>query len=200
MSPGLLDLEPKLSGLKDGATVSLLAEVIVKCPWHTVCRSAVHQQSFVTSLEIPSGVNTFAILDGQVLTGGRLPWIRSTNESQLLLHQGFDMSNFNRVIEICAGIGIVSTGLPFCQANPSCYVDQNERFVKWLNRKSEVPALQGDISDASTIKAVSDITEGCPMPISGGISCQPFSSLGDRRNQRTLEVRVCRLCCAWGFS
>ena len=126
-------------------------------------------------------MSTVAVLDGIVKHGGRHPWITQTKDTQVVQHHGVDMSGFNQSIEVCAGIGVVSACLPYCQSAPACFVEQNEKFAAWLDRKSPAPVVHGDIASANTIKAVSELTSGCPMPLSGGISCQPFSALGDRR-------------------
>ena len=181
MDTDQLELEPKFSGLQNGASVSTLAEVIIRCPGYNVCRTAIFQQLFATAAELRPDVSTFTVLEGQFLTGGRLPLISITEGSHLLQHQGLNISDFSRVIEVCAGIGVVSTCLQHCHASPACFVEQNEKFAQWLTSKKAAPVVHGDIANPCTIKAVSDFTEGCPMPINGGVSCQPFSALGDRR-------------------
>ena len=91
------------------------------------------------------------------------------------------MRNFGRVIEVCSGIGGVSTSLKFCNAKPACFVDSNEKFAEWLDLQGLAPVIHGDIADPRTVKEVSEITKGFPMPLNGGVSCQPFSGLGDQK-------------------
>lgn len=176
-----LDLEPMLQSLESGSTLNILAEVIIRCAGYNICRSAVHQQTFATDFDFLPSTSTFAILGGKIVTGGRHVLITTSVDSHVIQHQGLDMCNFNGSIEVCAGIGVVSTCLPFNKAYPVCFVEQNERFADWLKKKEIAPVVCGDIADPAVVKAVSEITSGRPVPISGGISCQPFSSLGDRR-------------------
>eukprot|EP00435_Cladocopium_sp_Y103_P013223 s3565_g3.t1 len=151
---------------------------------YNVCRTAVFQQTFVTDVLLDVGINTFTILDGKIIQGGRLPFVTAQPATHVICHSEVDVSNFNRVIEVCSGIGAISTSLPFCQARAECYVDYNERYVEWLDRKVSAPVILGDIGDHQTIRQVSEVTQGCPLPMNGGIACQPFSALGDQRQEQ----------------
>lgn len=177
------DLEPDLDFQKSEEPLSLLAEVVIRCPGHHVCRTAIRRQLFVTDIPIEFGKNTFSILQGKVLFGGRLPWITTTPGSEVIQHESVDVSNFNRIIEACSGIGGVSTGLKFCHAKAACFIDSNDKFAEWLDRKEIAPVIHGDISDHRVIKQVAEITEEKPLPLNGGVACQPFSALGDQRQQ-----------------
>ena len=168
------ELEQKLDPLPDGSSITILAEVIIRCPGYHVCRSAIHRQLFATDIAFEWGKSTFSILDGKLNKNGRLPWITLTPGSNVIQHEGVDVSRFNQTIEACAGIGIVGTGLPFCGVKPACYVDSNEKFVEWLDRKNGPPVVHGDIGDSKVIKKVSELTREVPLPINGGIACQPF--------------------------
>eukprot|EP00435_Cladocopium_sp_Y103_P076084 s49_g76.t1 len=152
-------------------------------PGYHVCRSAIHRQQFVTDLPLEYGRNTFTIMRGQFISGGRLPMITATPATHVVQHAEVDISNFNQVIEACSGIGAVSTCLPFCNAKVACYVDSNEKFSEWLDRKNQAPVVHGDIGDLSTVQKVAEITQGFPSPLNAGIACQPFSALGDQREQ-----------------
>ena len=176
-----LQLEQKFSDCSDFSEVTILAELIIRCPGYHVCRSAVFKQDFVTDVELDTGSTTFSILRGKLIKGGRLPMISSSPATFVVQHEGVDVCNFNKIIEVCSGLGVVSTGLPFCNADAACYVDYNEKFVEWLDRKRDTPVILGDIGDPHVVKQVADVTKGHPMPLNGGIACQPFSSLGDRR-------------------
>eukprot|EP00435_Cladocopium_sp_Y103_P038449 s730_g10.t1 len=181
MGTPILELEKHLHQIADGQQFSVLAELIIRCPGHHVCRTAIHRQLFVTDLPIDFGKTTFTILNGHVTHGGRHPWISASPATHFIQHESVDMCHFNKVIEVCSGIGAVSTGLSFCNASPACFVDYNEKFAEWLDRKTIAPVIHGDIDDPMVIKQISEVTGGCPMPVNGGFACQPFSALGDQR-------------------
>ena len=182
VSKGLC-LERKFSEVQHGDSLDILAEILLRCPGHNVCRSAVHGQTFITDAELPEGHPTFSLLNAQVIFGGRHPWLKVVTATQVLQHASIDMSNFAKVIETCAGIGAVSTAMQFCNATTSVFVEQNQKYCDWLKQKTEIPVVHGDIGNPFTIKDVSILTDEIPQPISGGFSCQPFSALGDRREE-----------------
>ena len=179
--PPSFQLEPRFGDLTDGSEVTLLAELVIRCPGYHVCRTAVFQQTFVTDVALESGKTTFSILQGKCVLGGRLPMVVAEAHTHVIQHESVDVSNMNKVVEVCAGIGAVSTGLPFCGAHAACYVDYNAKFAEWLDRKVDAPVIHGDVSDMNTVKQVADVTLGFPLPMNSGIACQPFSALGDRR-------------------
>eukprot|EP00435_Cladocopium_sp_Y103_P014980 s1304_g3.t1 len=181
MDGNQLILERKFSENREGQHVDILAEVLIRCPHHHVCRSAVFGQTFITNAPLTEGHSTFALLGAVFRKDGRHPWLMVDPGTQTIQHANIDMMQFDQVIEACAGIGAVSTALPFCNAQASVYIDSNEKFCDWLRTKTTAPVIQGDIGNPQVIKAVSDLTSGRPQPLNAGVSCQPFSVLGDQR-------------------
>ena len=183
VSDAFFELEQPFDRLSEGMRTSVLAEVVIRCPGHHVCRTAILKQTFITDAFLEESKSTFTILDGLVLHGSQHLWITVTEGSHIFQHDWVHVKSFHRVIEACSGIGAVSTCLPFCGASPACFIDANEKFAEWLQHKDIAPVIHGDLSHPDTIKAVADVIQGQPTPINGGIACQPFSSLGDRREQ-----------------
>ena len=183
LDPPALVLEKQFQFVDDQAEITILAELVIRCPGYHVCRSAVYQQTFVTDIALETGRTTFSILKGVLTKGGRLPMISTAPHTQVIQHSGVDVSEFSQVIEVCSGLGAVTTGYPFCGSEVCCYVDYNPKFAEWLDRKVVAPVIHGDVSDLCTVAAVAKVTGGIPTPLNGGIACQPFSSLGDRKEQ-----------------
>lgn len=185
-----LVLEDKLKDLKEGQKVDIMAEILIRCPDHHVCRSAVLGQTFITNAVLTSDHSTFSLLGATLLLGGRHPWLQVTKDTHVIQHAGIDVANMNTVIETCAGIGAVSTAMPFCGASTSVYVEQNVNYCNWLKQRTDTPVIHGDVADPFVVKLVSELTGEIPQPISGGFSCQPFSALGDRREQKDPRSRT----------
>eukprot|EP00435_Cladocopium_sp_Y103_P018986 s2826_g4.t1 len=181
MEGNQLTLEKRFSEVKESEHVDILAEILIRCPDHHVCRSAVYGQTFVTNAPLVPGRATFSLLGATFQKGGRHPWLMMNPGTQVLQHEGIDMTQFDQVIEACAGIGAVSTAMPFCNASTSVYIDHNDKFCAWLRANTDKPVVHGDIGDPMVVKTVSDLTNGIPQPLTGGVSYQPFSVLGDQR-------------------
>ena len=128
-----LDLEPNFALLENGSNIHVLAEIIIRCPGHHVCRSAVSKHLFDFHGSLPHLLRTSFRMKGRHVS----------------VQQG------DRSV-LWSGIGAVSTCLKFCHAKPSCFVNCNEKFVEWLDLKGIAPVIQGDIDDTRTVQAVAD--------------------------------------------
>ena len=80
-------------------------------------------------------------------------------------------------VEVCAGIGAATMGFAACGVDTVCYNEQNAVFSQWLHNRGK-KVIQGDISDAKVVSQMAGSSAGI---LSGGVSCQPWSSLGDQK-------------------
>ena len=85
------------------------------------------------------------------------------------------------VIDVCAGLSIMSAGYPGIQCKVRCHVEINPRYAAWLKAK-QVPVIIGDVNRTTVHKALVPFAEP-PCIVTGGFACQPFSQLGDRRQE-----------------
>ena len=105
-------------------------------------------------------------------------WIKMSGETRSFPRPEPEMSGLYKVVDACAGIGAVATGYQFCGAEIVCHVDSNEQFHQWKSSRTQTPCILGDITKVSTIHAVAKHTPWSHT-LSAGVSCQPFSRLGD---------------------
>ena len=75
------------------------------------------------------------------------------------------------------GIGSVITGYEKCGVCAKSCNENNKVFTEWLKKKGK-QVIEGDISDPQVIAQLSQVCGGI---LAGGISCQPWSSLGDQK-------------------
>ena len=174
-------IEPDLSTPKEG-NVSVVAELLVYNPGCHVCRSRAHRQIFVTDCPLEHGHQWHTLLEVkcEVISGKR--WILNQSDSIVFSQPQQEFQGLKCVVETCAGIGAVGRGFHFCQANTQCYNECNPEFHRWLKHNRNEPSILGNLTDAATVKAVHDTVDG-PHILSSGMSCQPFSRLGDQRQQ-----------------
>ena len=56
-------------------------------------------------------------------------------------------------------------------------------FVNWLRQHSKVPIIEGDLNQDDVVGQIFDVV-GSSHILTAGVSCQPFSYLGDRRKNK----------------
>ena len=173
--------EAKICG-KD-LRLTALAEVLVSKGDEHLCRSAVQRQLFVLRAQLRCGTVTVAVIDGQVeQKKDEKPVVHLGPEAVLVLQ----LAQLKTGIETCSGIGCVTYGYKACGASIRVYNDCNEHFVAWLQKSKQEGRLKdcslvlGDVGDLGTMKRIMVEGNGAGF-ISAGVSCQPYSRLGDRK-------------------
>ena len=173
-------LEPWLPEIPDGTKVSLVLEVVMQCPKANICRSILTQQLVMTDVDIPANCARFTILQGEKRSSSHHFWVSHNPATIVFGHCNKDVGDLGRIVELCSGIGAVDKGYHFCGANTISYVDSNQKFCDWLTDRGIGPVVCGNIADDNTIAAIAKFLQQ-GHTISSGVSCQPFSKLGDQR-------------------
>eukprot|EP00438_Fugacium_kawagutii_P027755 Skav215988 [mRNA] locus=scaffold4693:4641:6848:- [translate_table: standard] len=180
--PHELSLEPQFSHIDANTKVNLLAEVVYYNPGRHVCRSAIFRQLFETSIDIPVGTTSFTVLTGTIQPKAKWFELTMTEEAHLLLHSQLTRDNMLQVVEACAGIGAMGVGFEAAGSKTIAYVENNQKFCQWLEENRSAPVINADVGSAEAIAKVHQIAGGSPS-LAAGVSCQPFSRAGDRREQ-----------------
>ena len=169
-------------GEKTSGSTNVLAEILVFMPGAHVCRTAVKHQVFRTNAKLNKTHNTFTLLDGAIAKHDGQTWILQTDASMCFQHRPVTIDAFKNVIEACSGLGIVGTGFEPYGCVTKCYIDSNPKYTEWLKAKhgDAKAVVCGDIAHHRVIHQVAQAVDE-PAILSGGFSCQPFSTLGDRR-------------------
>ena len=147
-----------------------------------MCRTAIRKQVFRTNAKLDRSQNTFTLLDGAIAHHDGQTWILQTDASACFQHQPVTADSFRNVIEACSGLGIVGTGFSPYGCTTKCFIDSNAKYAEWLSDKHQgtTKVVCGDIASHNVVHSVAKAVQA-PAILSGGFSCQPFSSLGDRR-------------------
>ena len=177
-----LSLESRFEGLLGDQRVDLVFTIVQSTPGGTVCRSAIYNQVFQTDFKFPTEYGKFAFLQAVYLQEGSKHWLHCDATTTVIPHVDPSLQFPPGVIEACAGIGAVGKGYDACGIKTTCYIDNNSQFCRWLKLRGVAPVIEGDIASIQTVQQVANITSGNQI-LSGGVSCQPFSALGDRREQ-----------------
>ena len=177
-----IDLEPDLATTSNGTSISVVATLVVFCPGSHLCEILHSKQLFRTDVVIKRDAHKITILDGKFCTMGGNQWIQHSDQTKVLKHPPFQIDRLLEVVETCSGIGAVGAGFHANHAKTVCYNDINQKFGKWISDRKRVPVVIGDVCDNKTVADVFSHVEGTHSLVAG-ISCQPFSRLGDQQEQ-----------------
>ena len=172
------ELEPNLSQ----ETVGSLVNVVVRPMWigtkHSLAATIIHGQVVMTDLVLPHQP-TATIFQGQLERRGNRVWIVRTQATVVVGHAAIRERDMQFMRETCSGLGAVSTGYAKCGVVTSVHNDSNQAFCKWLADHGK-RVVHGDIND---VKVIQQMAQSPGMFMSAGVSCQPFSYLGDMKQQ-----------------
>ena len=174
------DVEPIFGQRYDDFRSSVVFFTVVYQPGRHLCRTAVRHQLFFTDCHLQKGHECHTILEGNLQQQDGQWWIRMGEDTHVFPRPAIEMQGLYRVVDVCSGIGAVTKGFEACDAEILCHVDSNEQFVQWKKARTEKPCILGNVAHASTVSAVARCVNRSHI-LSAGISCQPFSALGDGR-------------------
>ena len=122
----------------------------------------------------------FTLLNARIsdLTKG----VRLTADSatEVLCHAVPTTDIFHHAAETCAGIGVLGTGLEAAGMTVKTSNELRQPLIDFQVQQGRSNFVQGDINDPATLAAMH---RQCPSSflLTAGISCQPWSKLGDSR-------------------
>ena len=172
-------LEPDVMTPK-GEPICLVVEILVFNPGAHVCRTKVHRQVIVTDCNLEHGPQWHTLLAVNLDTIQGKRWALATPETVTFAQPQQDLQGLLNIVETCSGLGAVGKGFAACGATTCCFNDHNPEFHKWLQFHTKTPSILGNLVDHSTIQQIRAEIQGAHI-LSSGISCQPFSRMGDRK-------------------
>ena len=128
---------------------------------------------------IPVGTMAILVVKAQVPADRTL---QSDDETQVFAKQCIAARDVKTVIETCSGIGCLGVGLEEAGFEVIARSDWNPILLGLAQKLHSSDTLLGDVC---TDALLSDIASRYPSArtLAAGISCQPYSRLGDRRHQ-----------------
>jgi len=175
------EYSPKFELMKRGDRVNMVASLVCFDDGHAnhLMNSNISGTLFSFSGTIPQNKLTYSLLNVRVVNPLPRPLLVSDEDSRILFHDTCSWSSIREVIEVCAGIGGIGQGLLSVGFNPVVACDFNPLMVSLYSSQTNIPTVTGDVADLDTVVK---IWEAHPhsSTIAAGVSCQPYSALGDR--------------------
>ena len=178
----ILHLEDRFLATASGSRINVVADLISYCPGAHVFRSVIYKQVFHCDCHIKQQKGRITLLNATLTKHQGKFWVLSDVETKVVVHSSQGVVTPIQAIEVCSGIGAMGQGLRGCDIVTKCYVDYNPRFCQWLRDHGHLGVVEGNIADPSTAIAVSNQAPEAQFLV-GGVACQPFSRLGDRKEQ-----------------
>lgn len=134
---------------------------------------------FLLSGLIDAGFESFTIFGATMVSQYPIPVVRLEPTSLVLGHKDITWDAISSVVDLCSGFGGFTQGILPSGFHTAMAVDQNEAMVQLFSKASNAPGIVGDVGDKSVLHEIWKTSLGA-CTLTGGFSCQPFSSLGDR--------------------
>lgn len=135
-------------------------------------------QHFLYKGNLPYGMTSHSLLLVTVESEGVVPTLKQTHGSICLSYPQCSWQGSKDLIEFCAGMGALGQGAIAAQFTPKVAVELRPTLAKLYSANSSAKVIVGDITEFSTIQRV-HAAHPYSATISSGISCQPYSRLGD---------------------
>ena len=177
-----LVLEERFDATASGRHINMVADLITFRPGAHVFQSVIHKQLFLCDGLLQQQTGRFTIFNGSLAKIQGKFWIQTDSATTVIEHPKQGVVAPIRAIEVCAGIGAMGQGLSGCNVTTDCYVGYNPRFCQWLRDHGHLGVLEGNIADTRTVVDAHKIAPKAQLMV-GGVACQPFSRLGDRKEQ-----------------
>ena len=185
-----LHLEENIGGLKVDDRTTILVEVLAYDPaqHNHIMRSAIYGQIFALHGKLREDVSIFLLIGAKVV---------NTSPNRLEIDQNtavcprppIKLTDVPKVIEFCAGLGCLGVGLKHAGFEVVLVNDISKPMLDLSKRIHHSTTLIGDVCQDTTI---AEVCQAVPYSctVAAGVSCQPYSRLGDKRARLDPRART----------
>eukprot|EP00438_Fugacium_kawagutii_P006940 Skav203606 [mRNA] locus=scaffold935:358599:363133:+ [translate_table: standard] len=172
--------------LEDGATVSLLLEVISFDATQTshVLRTTLNGTMVRFRGVLPTDRTVVLVTHAIVHTHGpgQMSELVPSQHTQVIARPYVDMQHITEVVEVCSGMGCLGQGLEAAGFDVALRTDCNGTMIQLASRLSPAEAC---MSDVCSDQILLDVSSRAPKAgtAAAGVPCQPYSRLGDKQAQ-----------------
>lgn len=174
------DFAPDLSNLRPNQIICVVVSPVCidgEQGLHRVASipSGIHCR-FEGTLE--TGMASYSLLRVKVVETTQIPLLTMVEQSIVLGHPHPSWKDAHSVIELCAGMGALGQGAVNAGFQPVAACELRGTMASLYSQQNDIPVIVGDIREFSTVQTLHAAHSRCSV-IAAGISCQPYSRLGD---------------------
>ena len=179
----MVEYAPCIRALVGGERISCVASMVTfdGSTVNHLMSTVIGKELFSFSGAVPQGRLTYSLLNVRVARPMPRPLLVADQDSYILHHDACSWDSVREVVELCAGYGGLGQGLLSTGFSPQVCCDVNPLMIGLYQSQMPIHSVCGDITELSTVAA---LWEKCPRSttLSSGVSCQPYSVLGDGRS------------------
>ncbi len=127
---------------------------------------------------LDKGMASYSLLRVKVIEATPIPLLAMVEQSIVLCHPHPSWEDSKAVIELCAGMGALGHGAASAGFRSTAACELRSTIATLYNQHCDAQMVVGDICEFGTLQALH-----CAHPrsavLAAGISCQPYSRLGD---------------------
>lgn len=129
-------------------------------------------------IDIRESTQTITLIDVLYEGVSRIPSFKVTPSTLIVQHSPVRVASLYNVVELCAGIGIATTGLEFVGLQTKLAVELRAPFAStFAHLHPDAQVITGDITSPQCLKNIARSAPGSCMLVAG-FNCQPYSRAG----------------------
>ena len=124
---------------------------------------------------------TYSLMRVKVEQAGPTPLLVNTASTKIWGHPQSTWEDATNLVDLCSGMGGMGQGAKAAMFNPVTACDIRDKMLDLYSLHSSAACVRGDITQISTLHEVY-MAHPKGTTLAAGISCQPYSKLGDGRS------------------
>lgn len=147
-----------------------------------VLRSSIEGRSMFFSGKLEPHQTVVLLVSARVVSVTKVPCLVAAEETQVFPKPCIRLQNLFNVAEVCSGMGCLGVGLQSAGFEVKVRSDINPNMLQLATKIGNGEILLGDVCSDSLLADLSRY-HGDAQTIAAGVACQPYSRLGDKRQQ-----------------
>lgn len=185
------DYAPVLSELPIGKIVCVVARPI--------CFDSLQDTHFLMSIpfsvpfrfqgKLEQDMVSFSLMRVRIAVSGTTPVLVQQEDSLIFGHPQCTWDDVLQVTELCAGMGGMSQGAKASNFVPVVACELRPKMAELYQMHCDAEMVMGDITKLSVLKKIYD-AHPRSTTLAAGVSCQPYSALGDGKSGADPRART----------